>query len=628
MAGTWSLSTTVRNPERIKPFLKVLAEFEGVVFNEVEQANFFKRLIKYKLYTPTISVSGQRGQELKAMFEDSEPFTDEEVNEILSHVHYTNKQYNDDQEGIYGFRGRTAVGNLNKMGVAIAREAIGNVQITELGKRLLDDRCTFAEVMFRYFLKWQLPNPAESGYKGFNINPFISTLHVINKVNKREIEAGNKAKGISKEEFALFIVTLTDYSRIDEVANSIINFRKNLSEVSDRLVYTDNCFRATVISLYGLDLENEDEIVKKVNNLYDYADSAIRYFRQTNLLYYRGAGRYVDLSPTREVEINALLGNFDGSAIKFKDLDEYLDYLADINKPELPWENRNTLVDVYANLKENISELQNTINTSYYGQALHSYNLEDFTISDQNDLTEINRKIAELREIVKILSIDLSILQERSLVKLGDYINELNSLANRKRATDGSGPLNLEWFTSLTLMALDDAKEIKPNLIIGDDMLPIFTAPGNGGDIECHYEEFGLLVEVTLLKARDQWFNEGQPVMRHLRDFEDVSKSDDNYCLFVAPTIHRDTLNTFWMGVKMGYEGSVQKIIPLTIEQYTKILSIVKELNNRGIRIKSPNIKELLNMLFESHNEAGMDSTAWVAKFDSIIEKWGQNINL
>jgi hypothetical protein len=34
MKKPWSLSTTVRNPERILPFLRVLKEIEGEAFDE------------------------------------------------------------------------------------------------------------------------------------------------------------------------------------------------------------------------------------------------------------------------------------------------------------------------------------------------------------------------------------------------------------------------------------------------------------------------------------------------------------------------------------------------------------------------------------------------------------------
>src|SRR5699024_6278438 len=112
-----------------------------------------------------------------------------------------------------------------------------------------------------------------------------------------------------------------------------------------------------------------------------------------------------------------------------------------------------------------------------------------------------------------------------------------------------------------------------------------------------------MICEVTLLRGRDQWINEGQPVMRHLRDFEERKNINtmENYCLFIAPNIHRDTLNTFWMSVKMGYEGKSQKIVPLTINQYVDVLKKVKELNNRGKRVTHKDFQTLLSEIFNRH---------------------------
>ena len=109
MPKCWSLSTTIRNPKRNIPFLKVLNEFEGIEFNEDVQAKFFKRLIQTKNYKPE-----NLPEELKSLFNKKENLTNEELDFLLSKIHYKNKEYNDNQEKIYAMRGRTAIGNLNK----------------------------------------------------------------------------------------------------------------------------------------------------------------------------------------------------------------------------------------------------------------------------------------------------------------------------------------------------------------------------------------------------------------------------------------------------------------------------------------------------------------------------------
>lgn len=623
MPGTWSLSTTLRNPERIVSFLRVLSRLEGRDFNNETQSLFFKELIKTKLYTPT-GISDY----YKQKFEDPEEFTDQELKDILSQVFYENKSFNNDQEMAYAFRGRTAVSNITKMGLAIAKESMGAVRITDLGKMLLNGEVDLVNVFFRYFLKWQLPNPTDRGYKDFDIVPFIAVMHVINKVNKEWKKLGHKPVGVSKEEFSLFLTTLIDYRDIDKTVSNIIEFRKE-KQLLDRNAaheYVEKRFVETAIDIYNLNPNEKKKIETKVNNLYDYGDSAIRYFRQTKLFYYRGNGRYVDLAPTRRVEINRLLENFSGKALSFRTADDYLIYMSDINEPALPWENIDDLKSVYENLLEQANILQTNINNQYGVQALHQFDLSKVDLSSVNDY---NKEIAKLRDIIKTLNNDLAILRERSLENIDLYIKKLTELATRKRSISGQDPLNLEYYTTLSLMALDDAKEITPNYSVGDDNLPLFTAAGNNPDIECKYSSFNMICEVTLLRGRDQWFNEGQPIMRHLREFEDKdsNKSTDNYCLFIAPNIHRDTLNTFWMSVKLGYEGRVQKIVPLTIEQYVRVLKKVKELNEKGIRVNHKDLQNLLSGIFNRNIEAGNDSTVWLASIDEVIEQWGTSLS-
>ena len=49
----WSMSTTVRNPERLVSFLRVLKGLEDVDFTKDTQMKYQILLIKERLYTPT-----------------------------------------------------------------------------------------------------------------------------------------------------------------------------------------------------------------------------------------------------------------------------------------------------------------------------------------------------------------------------------------------------------------------------------------------------------------------------------------------------------------------------------------------------------------------------------------------
>jgi hypothetical protein len=185
----------------------------------------------------------------------------------------------------------------------------------------------------------------------------------------------------------------------------------------------------------------------------------------------------------------------------------------------------------------------------------------------------------------------------------------------------------LERIITSGLHALNDALEIRPNYPVGDDNIPTFTAPANKPDIECFYQAFNSICEVTLLSTRSQWFNEGQPVMRHFRDFETAHNEKQSYCLFVAPKIHRDTGNTFWFSVKYEYEGEKQKIVPITIQQFIEILQYLLEAKkqNKSYFLSHKKIQELFDTIV-SASEKLTKSDDWLATIPAIINKWGKSI--
>ena len=147
-------------------------------------------------------------------------------------------------------------------------------------------------------------------------------------------------------------------------------------------------------------------------------------------------------------------------------------------------------------------------------------------------------------------------------------------------------------------MALDASLEIKPNILKADDGLPLFTAGGGVSDIECFYESFNLIVEVTLIKSRAQVQNEVLPISRHFSDLKDKNLDKECYCLFLAPLIHRDSLNQFYFFINNGFEGYDLNLIPLTIEQYTRLLTYVLENYQNGKLINHTKLENSLVILF------------------------------
>ncbi len=105
--------------------------------------------------------------------------------------------------------------------------------------------------------------------------------------------------------------------------------------------------------------------------------------------------------------------------------------------------------------------------------------------------------------------------------------------------------------------------------------------------------------------------------MRHFRDFEIKSNFKDNYCIFIAPNLHRDTVNTFWISVKYEYEGKKQKIIPLTISQVIEILEFIKYLKQNNRKFTNQDFKQLLDNIINIQNINNSDD--WIKIIPTIL---------
>jgi len=576
----WSMSTTLRNPDRTRNFLLTAREIEGKEWTHETQEEYQIRLIKNRYY-------GTSGYQSIAQFkrglsknnidlikdlQNDIPF--EKAKEMFHQKEYTDPP----------MRGRQSLSPLKKMGFVTLVD--NKVKITKLGEIFLEEDYDFGDLLFNIFLKWQYPNPISSDFtRGYNTKPFITTLHLINRANELWEAKGNEPVGISRTEFGIFALSLINYKDINKWAKKLIEFReqnRSKSSYNDKQEFIDD-FVEDFLSEYSNRSEYDE-----------YRDNIIRYFRATRFIRLRGNGYYIDLSPRRSVETQEILNKWSGEADGFDNKEEYTNYLSDINQPELPWENYKDMKLIIRKLESEINELNENLNK----EKLSAY---DFA---NKEIVDLRGKIEDLRNIRKnkMNQINKQELSTADIDKIKDVINKLEALENNRSRSNElklKPSVALEKWATSALNIINDAIKIKPNYPVDDDNEPSFTAPGNKPDIEGYYEAFNLVCEVTLLTNRSQWFNEGQPVMRHLRDFEEKSNKDQNYALFIAPSLHRDTLNTFWHSCKYEYEGEQQKIIPLRIRDLIRLLEIIIEFKNKRKDFKYKDLQKFLDYIYD-----------------------------
>jgi len=135
MKKPWSISTTVRNPERLRDFLRILKELEGQPFNSENQIKYQILLIQSKLYKPT-----DLTREQQKYFDDIEaemPFS------VAKEI-FNTQSYEDP-----AMRGRNSVAPLNKMGLCVAKNSAEGVKITPLGEYFLSEDYDLGKMLLR-----------------------------------------------------------------------------------------------------------------------------------------------------------------------------------------------------------------------------------------------------------------------------------------------------------------------------------------------------------------------------------------------------------------------------------------------------------------------------------------------
>lgn len=480
-------------------------------------------------------------------------------------------------------RGRTSFDPIEKMGLAALSE--NKICITDMGGKFLSGEIEIGDVMLAFLLKFQYPNPLMDGFTEYNTRPFVNTLRIIKKVNELCVAKNVKAKGISKDEFGIFILSFTDFEKVDEVSNLILDYRKKTKSLKTQKEKDE--FKFSFINSYLQDFNNPQE------NVREYTDNMIRCLRLTKYIYIHEGGFYIDLESRRAIEINSILEDLDGSA-DFYNKEAYYAFMGDYEGYTPPFENPSSLEKIATSVIDEIHILEKGLGKEE----------SDFTL--KNSQKDLKKQVEDLRAF----RLDLQNEKLKFDYSKSEKIDEAIFALKNIRSLDIKPSIALEKWTNIALNIIDDCKKIKPNSPLGDDNEPTYTAPAKVPDIECFYETFNSICEVTMLSGRDQWFNEGQPVMRHLRDFENQNSKKSNYCLFIAPQIHTDTINTFWVSVKYEYEGRRQKIIPITISQLIKLLESAKRNKIAHTEIQS---------LFEKCADTG--SLKYSSEWKNLIDR-------
>ena len=604
----WSISTTIRNPERIPSFLEVVEKIEGSKWDTKSQEDFYVWAIALRVVNPTnLNLSTKNIKLLET--------SDDAISYDKARNIFDEKQYQDPP-----LRGRVQMSPLVDFGVVSTENNI--VKITKLGILVKQNKVTFSELMLNFSLKFQVPQPGHAKYKsenGYSIKPLAGSLALISSVNNKLIAKGEKPVGLSWNEFCIFVPTLIDSNKIDECADLILSIRDEQAKLNEKDRKEAN-WKENVLKYLSDRLDSNETLdyEKLTNTLRDYGDNIYRYFNQSQFFRLRGGGYYVDISEVSYPQVQLLIDTKQYEPLYMATKHDYEEYLSDLNSYTPPW----ALPEFSKVVIEKLEEL--LVNKGIHAGDI----LKQKTKYTVQSVLKEDEKIVNLRNMLKNVNTSDLLSQSTSsdfLLKCADGFEKLSNKKDVEGALERrlSKPVQLEWITYKSLLAINDLKSIKPNYPTDDEGNPTFTAGSGVADLEVFYEGFNVVCEVTMLNNRDQWVAEGQPVQRHLYEFSKKYSSKDAIGIFIAPILHRDTRNTFKQAFHGGYDSAPSlKIIPFDFKNWGSVVKNLAEAKSNGKSITQLGFQKFLESMLPLQDKIETTDEWWnrIAEKDDILE--------
>lgn len=408
-----------------------------------------------------------------------------------------------------------------------------------------------------------------------------------------ELEKKTGDTKINFVEFASLVQTSNPKFDIDEVTDAIIALREDRKKAENKKRFDNEAIGGV------------DQYYRKLRqNFKDYADMNIRYLISSGIV--KRAGRGITLVPEyHSTAIELIKGmvssepykerlirlcegaelptdNKDMANAALKDLKAELDfYNVPYTIPDIPLDNAQNINMVRASLKQNIDH----------------YKEEQYAIHQVNEWQEIY-------EYMQLLIVNNGREKE---------IDDDNVI----RVPKSEAAAYLEWILWRAFLAIDhlaskpyDARGFK----IDQDYLPVGTAPGGGPDMIFEFEDYIIVVEVTMSTNSRQEAMEGEPVRRHVADCV-MSENKPVYGVFVANRIDSNTAETFRIGVWYNNkdERMALRIVPFTLRQFAYYFKFMFESGKAA--------PDYFLALFKKCFDAkeGKDGPEWKEEIERII---------
>ncbi len=468
------------------------------------------------------------------------------------------------------------------------QEEIGPVDgVTPLGQAFYNARTISAQQ--ECFLRGMIV-PLEMLDENIFYSPLLWTINIMLELEKRIGDAM-----INFIEFAICVQTTTPHDDINGVVNDVLMIREERNKAENR-----RRFDQEIVDKYA------ERYVKDRHNFLDYADMNIRYLLCTGI--FKHVGRGITLIPEyHSMAIDLAVGMISLDNIKNQ-------YIKLCNGAELPTDNTEKASKV---LKDLITQLD---------ECHIAYSVPDIPLDSAKNINivrhELKQNIDQYKE--ELYAKD----QENEWEEIYEYMSLLTVNNGREkeigedysiRVPKAEAAAYLEWILWRAFLAIDHTKN-KPyearRFNVDQDYFPVGTAPGGGPDLIFEFENYYIVIEVTMSTNSRQEAMEGEPVRRHVADLVMISEKPV-YGVFIANRIDSNTAETFRIGVwyNQNDEKLTLKIVPLTLKQFAEYFKYMFE--NKEV---SP---EKFLQLFDKCFCAKADKSGpeWKAEIANIVQK-------
>lgn len=434
----------------------------------------------------------------------------------------------------------------------VSQGEIGAVDtITPNGWRLIqaDSVPGMQECFLRSLAAYYIPSDFEKDYEFPMFSPLRHTLAVMLELEK------------STGESQLSFIEMAVVVQLSTAADTPTNIVAKLLDLRERRKIAINKKQFDGQELVDASILHDYE----PQTFKDYADTNFRYLKATGLVQNKGRG--IALIPEKHIFIEKLVADD-----KAPDSDLAF-YTSLCNGATLPTDNKDSALLVLEDLLSQLNRLGIKFDVTSkplatpadIGGVRHEI---EAILSARKEEDYATRQAGEWEEIVAYMN--LLIHRNRKSITLAN--------GEKIEIPQAEAPAYFEWILWRAFLAINSLKN-KPyearRFKIDQDFLPVGTAPGNGPDLIFEFEEFVLVVEVTLTDNSRQEAAEGEPVRRHVARIVESYAGKRIFGLFIANKVDTNTAETLRIGFWYKSDDSKMalQIVPVTLEQFEKLFS-------------------------------------------------------